>query len=146
MNPQGSAHYRFEWRDDSGNHYEYHRPALMEGSPETPEPGMTLIEWPHTDSIQIKVMEEAIREARRQQGLEPQGGAIQDDILALAVMHLVAPSARGAVNEVMRDNGQPGHLAADLEALQEELAQEAILGITGKEFHSLVLWCMSGNI
>ena len=85
-------------------------------------------------------------EAARQQGLDP--GVlveIQDDAIVLAIMHLMAPGGRAAVNEVIQQNGQPGHLAADLEALQSDLAQDVILSMPDNDFQNLVLWSVTGE-
>ena len=132
-----NPHYHFQWKDLNGTLKSEERPATIAGNPALPEPLITLVEWPHTDSIQLEVMEYARQEASRRLGVNTKE-ANPDDSQTLATMHILAPKAREAVNNAILEDRQPDSITAELQALQEEYAQDAIGLMPPDQFEALV--------
>ena len=133
----GDRLYHFQWQDIDGTRKWDERPATIAGNPALPEPLITLVEWPHTDSIQVEVMEYARKEASRRLGVNIKE-ANHNDVQTLATMHILAPKAREAVNNAILQDRQPDSITAELQALQEEYAQDAIDLMPPDQFEALV--------
>ena len=132
-----NPHYYYQWEDLDGTFKSDERPATIAENPALPEPLINLVEWPHTDSIQLKVMEYARQEAGRRLGVNTKEEN-PNDAQTLATMHIMAPKVRKSVNNAIRQDRQPASITDELQALQEEYAQDAIGLMPLDQFEALV--------
>ena len=132
-----NPHYYFQWEDLDGTFKSDERPATIAENPALPEPLINLVEWPHTDSIQLKVMEYARQEAGHRLGVNTKEEN-PNDAQTLATMHIMAPKVRESVNKAIRQDRQPASITDELQALQNEYAQDAIGLMPPDQFEALV--------
>ena len=130
--------YRFQWTDEQGEQMNS-RPASIHKTLPPPAPCQTAISWPHTDSIQLRIMERAHEAAHVHMNMPyfPDNDQTDDDY-TLSMMHRLAPSARPAVNRAIDENSQPESIISDLEALEYDLVDQAIEHMEPTEFESLI--------
>ena len=130
--------YRFHWTDEQGEQMNS-RPASTHKTLPAPEPSQTALSWPHTDSIQLKIMER-VHEAAHQRMNMPYNHDSDptDDDYTLSMMHRLAPSARPAVNRAIDENSQPESIISDLEALEYDWVDQAIEYMEPADFENLI--------
>ena len=131
--------YRFQWTDEQGEQMNS-RPASIQKTLPPPAPCQTAISWPHTDSIQLKIMERVHEEAHQRMNMPYNNDCHvkPDDNYTLSMMHRLAPSARPAVNQAIDENSQPESIIADLEALEYDWVDQAIEHMEQADFENLV--------
>lgn len=130
--------YQFQWTDEKGKQTNS-RPTSVHKTLPPPEPCQTAISWPHTDSIQLKIMERVHEEAHQRMDMPyNHDNYSTDDDYTLSMMHRLAPSARPAVNQAIDENSQPESIISDLEALEHDWVDEAIEHMEQADFENLV--------
>ena len=141
--PESTYCYTFRWTEPD-RQAEERRPLRHRGRFEAPEPCQPAISWPHTDSIQLLLLEFARAEAHRRLGIDRDEAVDpRDDDYLLSIMQRKAPSARSAVNEAINHNSQPESIIAILDALQHDWVEDAIQRMKPEDYEALVEMAMA---
>ena len=133
------SHYHFLW-NVKGTIHTHVRRANGNHVPLPHQPERYLVTWPTADTIVVKVAERADRAAAERANLTHYPQDFEDDLLILSIIHNVAPSARAAVNAAMDKMELPDTNLADLDTIQYEIADEAILKMAAGEFDALAAY------
>ena len=143
QHPDESPHFHFQWQDGDGEFHEVVHPApdpIAAQSPLDDElKSVTLLNWPHTESIQLIVLEKAREQAGNAEYVT------DDESADLAVMDTLAPASRRAVNLEIFADQQPNGVVDLLESLQFQPADDAIARIPQPQWDALVAHLQSNH-
>ena len=132
-------HYHFLWADHRPAH-QYVRLSNKDHVTMPYQNERPLVTWPTANTIVIKVAERADQAAAERANLPYYPQNFEDDNLILSVIHNIAPSARAAVNTVMDTVELPDATLAELDLIQYEISDDAILKMADGEFDALSVY------
>lgn len=136
------SHYLFLWHEGKRPHQESRKANVQDTRDwRKPVPAIPMTAAPNTDSIQIEMLKMAGDEACQRLGMDPEDIIKEkDDAWALAVMHVLAPDSRAAINESILSDPPPPSIMNPLFDLQPEYVEDAINRMPGGQYEALVQW------
>ena len=136
-----SPHYLFSWLDADNQPHITTRPASGEKPPQAPEPSHHLMQWPTTEDIQKYALEKAMAEAAQiiLPDTDPEDfDDCEIDTKVLAIMDLLAPELRKAVNHEIINESCPQNAVDTVESYLDDYANDAIARVPTEQWQALV--------
>ena len=132
--------YTFLWHEGTRPRQESRKTnARGKGDWSKPIPAIPMTAAPNTDSIQVEMLRMAGDEACERMGMIPQDLLKgNDDSWALAIMHVLAPDSRAAINESILSDQPPPNILNPLFDLQPEYAEDAVNRMPGGQYEQVV--------